>query len=153
MDAVGRPEVTLWTQLASLCLTPVAVVIGVHWGIEGVAVCFVVCQLIAVEIPMFIIVLRADGRFAAGPCPARLSGVAAASLVMAVACLLGRSALEAAGVGMAGRAALTIGLGIGGLRARAVVARPAVSRRVVEIASSRLRNLINVRRRRPVLQT
>ena len=23
MDAVGRPEVTLWTQLASLCLTPV----------------------------------------------------------------------------------------------------------------------------------
>ena len=30
---------------------------------------------------------------------------------MAVACLLGRSALETAGVGMAGRAALTIGSG------------------------------------------
>ena len=28
MDAVGRPEVTFWTQLASLCLTPVAVVVG-----------------------------------------------------------------------------------------------------------------------------
>ena len=42
MDAVGRPEVTFWTQLASLCLTPVAVVVGVHWGIEGVAVCYVV---------------------------------------------------------------------------------------------------------------
>src|SRR4051794_1844194 len=41
MDAVGRPEVTFWTQLASLCLTPVAVIVGVHWGIEGVATCFV----------------------------------------------------------------------------------------------------------------
>ena len=57
MDAVGRPEVTLWTQLAALCLTPVGVVIGAQWSVEAVAVCFVVSQLIAVEIPIFILVL------------------------------------------------------------------------------------------------
>ena len=101
MDAVGRPEVTLWTQLASLCLTPVGVVIGVNWGIEGVAVCFVVCQLIAVEIPMFIIVLS-QMRVSPRTVAARLSGIAAASLVMAAACLLGRSALETVGVGRPG---------------------------------------------------
>ena len=88
MDAVGRPEVTLWTQLASLGLTPIGVVIGVNWGIEGIAVCWVVCQLIAVEIPMFIIVLREMG-VTPRTVGARLSGVVAASLVMAAACLLG----------------------------------------------------------------
>ena len=58
LDAVGRPQVTLWTQLAALCTTPLAVVIGAQWGIEAVAVGFVLSQLIAVEIPMFIIVLK-----------------------------------------------------------------------------------------------
>ena len=101
---------------------------------------------------MFIIVLsqmRVSPRIVA----ARLSGIAAASLVMAVACLLGRSALEAAGVGMAGRAALTIALGIGGLRAGAVVARPAVSRRVVGIVQERASARLDRRPpRRAVLQ-
>ena len=58
LDAVGRPQVTLWTQLAALCTTPLAVVIGAQWGIEAVAVGFVLSQLIAVEIPMLIIVLK-----------------------------------------------------------------------------------------------
>ena len=145
MDAVGRPEVTLWTQLASLGLTPIGVVIGVNWGIEGIAVCWVVCQLIAVEIPMFIIVLREMG-VTPRTVGARLSGVVAASLVMAAACLLGRQALEQIGVQAAGRAALTIGLGI----AIYVIAMwwlaPQISRRVVELLRSRLRNLINGRR-------
>ena len=52
MDAVGRPQVTLWTQLAALCLTPLAVVIGCQWSVEAVAACFVLSQLIAVEVPM-----------------------------------------------------------------------------------------------------
>jgi O-antigen/teichoic acid export membrane protein len=151
MDAIGRPGVTFWTQLASLCLTPLAVVIGVHWGIEGVAVCFVVCQMIAVEIPMFIIVLsqmRVSPRTVAG----RLSGIAAASLVMALACLLGRSALETAGVGMGGRAALTIALGMAVYAPALWWLAPHVSRRVFQIGRSRLTKLIDARRRRAVLQ-
>ena len=109
---VGRPEVTLWTQLASLCLTPVAVVVGVNWGIEGVATCFVISQLITVEIPMFIFVLR-QMRVSPRTVAARLSGrrrrLAGHGRSPAS---LGRPVLESAGVGMAGRAALTIGLGI-----------------------------------------
>jgi hypothetical protein len=121
-------------------------VIGINWGIEGVAACFVVCQLIAVEIPMFILVLsqmRVSPRTVAG----RLWGVAAASLVMAAACLLGRSALEAFGVSMAGRAALTIGLAIAVYAPALWWLAPQVSRRVVGICSTRLRNMINARRR------
>jgi PST family polysaccharide transporter len=147
MDAVGRPEVTFWTQLASLCLTPVAVVVGVHWGIEGVAVCFVVCQMIAVEIPMFIMVLsemRVSPRTLAG----RLAGIAGASLAMALACLVGRSVLEQAGVGMAGRVALTIALGIVVYAPALWWLAPHVSRRVFEMGKRRLGNLIDARRRR-----
>ena len=152
MDAVGRPEVTFWTQLASLCLTPLAVVIGVNWGIEGIAVGWVVCQLIAVEIPMFVIVLR---QMAIPPrtLAARLSGIAAASLIMAAVCLLGRHALEQMGVEMAGRAVVTIGLGVVVYAAALWWLAPQISRRVVAICRGRIRTLINARRRRPVLQT
>jgi O-antigen/teichoic acid export membrane protein len=151
MDAVGRPEVTFWTQLASLCLTPVAVLIGLNWGIEGVAACFVVCQLIAVEVPMFIIVVS-QMRVSPRTVARRLSGVATASLLMATACLLGRSALEAVGVGMAGRAALTIGLGLAVYTPAMWWLAPQISQRVLEASRKRLRTVINARRRRPVLQ-
>jgi O-antigen/teichoic acid export membrane protein len=151
MDAVGRPEVTLWTQLASLCLTPVAVLIGVHWEIEGVAACYVICQLIAVEIPMLIIVLS-HMRLSVRTVARRLVGITAASLVMAAACLLGRSALEAVGVGMAGRAALTIGLGVVVFVTALWWLAPQISRRVVDVGRKRLTNVINARRR-PALQS
>jgi PST family polysaccharide transporter len=146
MDAVGRPEVTFWTQLASLSLTPVAVLVGVHWGIEGVAGCFVVCQMIAVEIPMFVLVfsqMRVSPRTVAR----RLSGIAAASLLMALACLLGRSALETAGVGIAGRSVLTITLGMAVYAPALWWLAPHVSRRAFEIGRRRLTGLIDARRR------
>jgi O-antigen/teichoic acid export membrane protein len=152
MDAVGRPEVTFWTQLGSLCLTPVGVVIGVNWGIEGVAACFVLCQLIAVEIPMLIIVLS-HMRLSLRTVVGRLVGIAAASFGMAAACVLGRSALEAVGVGTAGRAALTIGLGMAVYLGALWWLAPQISRRAVELGRRRLTNAINARRRRPVLQS
>ena len=111
MDAAGRPEVTLWTQLAALCLTPIAVVIGAQWSVEGVAVCFVVSQLIAVEIPMLIFVLS-ELRVSLATLAARVAGVVAAALLMAAACLLGRLALTSLGMGPSGRAAVTIALGL-----------------------------------------
>jgi O-antigen/teichoic acid export membrane protein len=152
MDAVGRPEVTLWTQIASLCLTPVGVVIGVNWGIEGVAACFVACQLIAVEIPMLVIVLS-HMRLPLRTVAARLVGIAAASFAMAAACLLGRLALDAIGVGMAGRVAPTIGLGMAVYVTALWWLAPQISRRVVELGRRRLTNVITARRRQPALQS
>ena len=43
---------------------------------------------------------------------ARIAGVAAAALVMAATCLLGRLALISLGIGPSGRAAVTIALGL-----------------------------------------
>ena len=150
MDAVGRPEVTLWTQLASLCLTPIGVVIGVNWGIEGIAVSYVVCQLIAVEIPMFILVMS-EMRVSPRTLASRLVGVTAASSVMATACLIGHEALTALEVGMAERAALTVALGTLVYALALWWLAPRVSRRVLEICRRRLRGAINTLRR-PALQ-
>jgi O-antigen/teichoic acid export membrane protein len=110
MDAIGRPEVTLWTQLAALCLTPIAVVIGSQWSVEAVAFGFVLSQLIAVEIPVLTVVLS-ELRVRPATLARRLLGVATATLAMAIACVAGRAALTALGTGMAARAALVIALG------------------------------------------
>ncbi len=151
MDAVGRPEVTFWTQLASLCLTPVAIVVGVHWGIEGVAVFYVIVQMIAVEIPMFVIVL-AQMRLSARTVAARLAGIAAASAVMVVACLVGRWALGTVGINGAERAVMTIALGVAVYVPALWWLAPNIGRRVLEIGKGRLTKLTDARRRGAVLQ-
>lgn len=111
LDAAGRPQVTLWTQVAALGLTPFAVMLGAQWSLEAVAACFVLSQLIAVEVPSLVFVLS-ELRLAPSTVASRLWGVAAATSVMAAACLLGRMGLSALGVGMEGRAVLTIALGV-----------------------------------------
>ena len=151
MDAVGRPEVTFWTQLASLCLTPVAVLVGVQWGIEGIAACYVVVQMIAVEIPMFVIVL-AQMRLAARTVAARLAGIAVASGVMVAACVLGRWALETAGVGAGGRTLGVIVIGVAVYVPTLWWLAPHVSRPVFEIGKRRVTKLTDARRRRAVLR-
>ena len=75
------------------------------------AVCFVVSQLIAVEIPMLIFVLS-ELRVSLATLAARIAGVVAAALVMAATCLLGRLALISLGIGPSARAAVTIALGL-----------------------------------------
>ena len=151
LDAIGRPEMTMWTQLASLCLTPVAVVFGVQWGIEGVAICFVISQLITVEIPMFVFVIK-EMKVTVRTVAGRLSGVFAASLVMVAACFVGRQALESLGVGMAGRAVLTIALGIVVYTLSLRVLAPEIVRSTLDLARERVRKLLDARRRRPALQ-
>jgi O-antigen/teichoic acid export membrane protein len=151
MDAVGRPEVTFWTQLASLCLTPAAVVVGVHWGIEGVAVCYVISQFVAVEVPMCIIVLR-QMDLSLATVLARLSGVTAAAGTMTVGCLLARSALDRTSAGMGASAALTIVAGVIVYVPAMWWLAPQVSRRVVGLAAAHVSNLLNAGRRRSALQ-
>jgi hypothetical protein len=129
----------------------VAVVVGVNWGIEGVAVCYVVVQMIAVEIPMFMIVL-AQMRLAVRTIAVRLAGIAAASALMAVACLIGRWALGKAGIEGAERAAATIVLGIAVYVPALWWLSPSISRRVLEIGKGRITKLAGARRRATVLR-
>jgi O-antigen/teichoic acid export membrane protein len=111
LDAAGKPQITMWTQAAALCLTPVAVVVGSHWGLEAVAAAFVLGQLIAVEIPSLVFVLL-ELRIRLRTVVARLWGVATAALLMAMACLGARLGLSALGLDMASRVVLTIALGL-----------------------------------------
>jgi O-antigen/teichoic acid export membrane protein len=147
MDAVGRPQVTLWTQLGALCLTPIGVVVGSRWSIEAVAVGFVLSQLFAVEIPLLIIVLS-ELRVSPAALAAQLIGVASATLVMASVCVLCRSALSELGMSIAGRAALTIAVGALSYALALSLCAPDIVRRALGLARGALES-----RRRPVLQT
>ena len=146
VDAIGRPEVTLWTQLGALCLTPIGVVIGSQWSIEAVAVGFVLSQVIAVEIPVLTVVL-AELKVAPATLAGRLAGVATATLVMAIACLGGRAALSALGMGMAGRAFVTITLGAVVYAAALWVLAPEIGRRAMSLARRGVATAVVVRRR------
>jgi O-antigen/teichoic acid export membrane protein len=140
LDAVGKPQITLWTQIAALCLTPVAVVVGAEWSIEGVAVCFVVSQLVAVEIPLFVLVLS-ELRVMPGTVASRLAGIAGATLLMAAVCWPARLGLDAAGVGQAGRAILTIALGLLIYGAALSFLAPDVRRRVARLGAAGFRRV------------
>jgi len=130
LDAAGRPEITLWTQAAALLLSPIGVLIGSHWGLEGVAVCFVVAQVVAVEIPSLAFVL-AELRMPARRVAASLGAIAAATAVMAAACLTVRYSLLETGIGLAGRTVVTIGVGVAVYAAALALLAPDISRRVL----------------------
>jgi hypothetical protein len=151
MDAVGRPQVTLWTQLAALCTTPLAVVIGAQWGIEAVAVGFVLSQLIAVEVPMLILVLS-ELRISLGSLAARLYGVAAASAMMATICFAERLVLSDLGVGVEERVALTIGLALLVYAIALWWLAPDIVRRAIGIGRGLVARALGPRRR-ALLQT
>jgi PST family polysaccharide transporter len=138
LDAAGKPQITLWTQVAALCLTPVAVLIGAEWSIEGVAVCFVISQLVAVEIPLFVLVLSEMG-LRPTTIASRLAGTAGAALLMAAVCWPARVGLEAEGVGQAGRAVLTIALGLLVYGAALWFLAPDVRRRVTRLGAAGFR--------------
>jgi O-antigen/teichoic acid export membrane protein len=137
LDAAGRPNVTLWTQVAALCLTPFAVILGARWSVEAVALCFVLGQLLAVEIPSFLYVLS-ELRVAPRKVALRLSGIAAATTVMAVTCLVGRFWFSELGVGLAGRTALTISLGVFAYTLALSLFAPDIRRRAIALAKRAL---------------
>ncbi|HEY7266597.1 MAG TPA: oligosaccharide flippase family protein [Solirubrobacterales bacterium] len=146
LDAVGRPEVTLWTQLAALCLTPVGVLVAAPWGIEAVAIAFVIRQLVAVEIPVLMIVLS-ELRIPLRSLLARLYPVATATLVMVAVSFVGRLALIRLGVDIEQRALATVGLA---LLVYAVALRalaPDIVRRAIGIVRGLLARLPSPRRR------
>lgn len=133
LDAAGKPQVTLWTQLAALCAIPPAVALGSRWGVEGVAVCFVVGQLIAVEIPSFLFV-RAELKLPAWSIVSRLAGVVAATAIAAVACAFARLTLSSVGVAMAGRAVAALVIGAVVYAGALWVFAPDIRRRILRLA-------------------
>ncbi len=146
LDAVGRPEVTLWTQLAALCLTPVGVVVGAQWGIEAVAVAFVVRQLIAVELPVLIIVLS-ELQISLRSLAARLYAVATATFVTVSICFVERMALTRLDVDMQERAALTIVVALLVYSIALWLLAPDIVRRAIGIGRGLLARVPGPRRR------
>jgi O-antigen/teichoic acid export membrane protein len=147
MDAIGRPEVTLYTQLGALCLTPIAVVVGSRWSIEAVAIGFVIGQVIAVEIPVITVVLS-ELRVRPAALASRLVAPTVATLVMAVACLLTRAGLSALGLGMASRAAATIALGSLVYVIALWLLAPDICRRAIGLGRQALARALAARRQR-----
>jgi O-antigen/teichoic acid export membrane protein len=137
LQAVDRTRTLLRYSFVFFGAHAVAFVVGIQWGILGVAVCYAGSSCIveplyawltarALEIPVW--------SFFRG-----VAGVAQAAIAMALVTVAGRMALEAAGVSAAARLVLTIGLG-------AAVLVPLVLWRAPEVADE-LRRLRRWRER------
>ena len=85
--------------------------------------------MIAVEIPSFVFVLS-ELRVTLRKVASRLSGIAAATAIMAVSCLAMRLGLSELGLGMAGRTVLTIALAVVAYPVALSYFAPDTSRRV-----------------------
>jgi O-antigen/teichoic acid export membrane protein len=113
LQAVDRTGTLLRYSLVFFGAHAVAFVVGIQWGILGVAVCYAISSSIveplyawltarALEIPVW--------SFFRG-----VAGVAQATIAVALVTLAARMSLEAAGVSAAARLLLTIGLGTAAL--------------------------------------
>jgi O-antigen/teichoic acid export membrane protein len=150
LDAAGKPHITFWTQTAALCLTPIAVIVGSRWGIEGVAVCFVVAQLVAVEIPSFVLVLT-ELQLTRKTVASRLAGVAGATAVMTAVCVPTRLGLSALGIGAGVRAVVTIALGLLVYACAVSILAPHIRRRATGLIADGFRRVgFNARSRERV---
>ena len=107
--ALGRAKWLFWFTMGSFVGSLGAVILGLQWGIVGVAVCYAAAT-VAIEPVRAIITTRALGvplwRFVRS-----LGGVAQATLVMAATVLAARAALLALGMPPAARLAVLIMLG------------------------------------------
>jgi PST family polysaccharide transporter len=107
--ALGRATLIFRLSVLRTVLAIVAFVVGLRWGIVGVAACYTVASL-PVQVYMIVISTRTlDIR--RRTFVSNIAGVVEASLTMFVVCWLCRLALVSAGVGAAARLAVVIALG------------------------------------------
>jgi PST family polysaccharide transporter len=102
--AVGRPRTLFWLTVVWFCATTISIVIGLHWGIVGVAVGFTVAAYLNEPIRMYI-----ASKALGVPFPRVLrsmSGVAGAVILMVVVVFAARRVMEAAGLSAFWRLAL-----------------------------------------------
>jgi O-antigen/teichoic acid export membrane protein len=110
MDAAGKPHVSLLLNAFVLIALPPSIWLGSNFGIEGVAVAFALSALICGELPSFVLTTR-ELSLRGVSVLSRLRGVALAAAAMCVAVAFARHTLEAGGIGLEPRAALSIVVG------------------------------------------
>jgi len=125
LQALDRTTTLLRWTLVSFVLSVAAFVVGLRWGIVGVAAAYAVVA--AITEPLY---ARATAR-ALGASLSELlrplGGVAAATGTMAAALVLARQALEAGGAGSGTTLALLVGIGVASYAALVpLLARPVV---------------------------
>jgi O-antigen/teichoic acid export membrane protein len=98
VDASGKPHIALVFNGIGVGINVISVWIGSHWGLEGVAVAYVLGYLVFSEIPLLMVTLR-EIAVSPGDVFRRLWGVVLASVLMCVAMWLTRIGLEAGGIG------------------------------------------------------
>jgi O-antigen/teichoic acid export membrane protein len=110
LEAAGKPQVTMFTNAATLIALPIGIWVGSQVGIEAVAAAYVLVLFIFADAPIFLITLR-ELSLASGPVMRQAGRLAAASMLMFVAVIVARSTLVNAGVGPELRLVLSIVVG------------------------------------------
>lgn len=140
LTALGRTRTLLGFSIAGFAVTLPAFVIGLQWGIVGVAACYAVATLLVQPLLAWLTANALEisvWRFVHN-----LSGVAQASLVMFVSVWLARHLLIQADVAAPARLLVVVGIGV-------AVYLPACAWRAPQVLAE-LRNLLAVRARTDV---
>jgi PST family polysaccharide transporter len=111
IDAAGKPHLTMLCMAAVLLVLPVAVWIGSSYGLEGVAVLYVVAVLLFAEVPGLVFTTR-ELSVRPGTVARRLGGIVVSSVVMCAMVTFLRVGLEHGGLRAGTRLSLSI---VGGI--------------------------------------
>lgn len=133
MDAAGKPQVAMILNATLLVAIPPSIWMGSHFGLQGVAVFYVVATLVAGEIPSLIITTR-ELSVSVWDVVRRLRGVIAAAGLMLLAVLFVRSQLESAGVSMGPRIASSVAVGMAVYIGLLGLLAPHVATKLLQIA-------------------
>lgn len=111
LQARNRTKALLWFSVGSFVAAVSSVVIGLHWGVVGVAISYAVVTIF-VQGAFMAITARAV-EISLRECLGSLSGITQAGAGMLVCTLLVRAALVEAGVATAQRLAIVVLTGVG----------------------------------------
>ena len=110
LSAVDKTRVLFRFSILDAVTTILAFAVGIHWGIVGVALCYLI---VSVPLQVLYVALTADAvGVSAVQIMRALSGVALAAGVMVAGCFVTRLALISAHVGPAARLGIVVAVGV-----------------------------------------
>ena len=110
MDSAGKPHVGMILNALILIALPPSIWLGSGFGVKGVAVAYSLASLVFGEIPSFVLTTRELG-LKPLQVLGRLREIAISATAAGVAVILLRQALEAGGMGVAPRIAISVAAG------------------------------------------
>jgi len=130
MDAAGKPHVGMILNALVLVALPPSIWLGSEFGVQGVAVAYSLAALLFGEIPSFVLTTR-ELSLTQLSVLRRLREIALSAVIAGVAVVCVRHLLEAYGIQLEPRIALSVAAGAAFYVSSLALIAPAVARRLL----------------------